>query len=58
MSNHEIIGQALAMLREPLSGYIFQQLNTIPEYKINERGGGKGFCLTFGMSAITRALLL
>ena len=36
MSNHEIIGQALAMLREPLSGYIFQQLNTIPEYKIND----------------------
>ncbi len=36
MSNHEIIGQALAMLREPLSGYIFQQLNTISEYKIND----------------------
>lgn len=36
MSNHEIIGQALAMLREPLSGYIFQQLNTIPEYEIND----------------------
>lgn len=36
MSNHEIIGQALAMLREPLSGYIFHQLNTIPEYEIND----------------------
>lgn len=36
MSNHEIIGQALAMLRDPLSAYILQQLQTIPEYKIND----------------------
>lgn len=36
MSNHEIIGQALAAMREPLSGYILQQLLSIPEYKIND----------------------
>lgn len=36
MSNHEIIGQALAVMREPLSGYILQQLLSIPEYKIND----------------------
>ena len=36
MSNHEIIGQALAAMREPLSGYILQQLLSIPEYKVND----------------------
>lgn len=36
MSNHEIIGQALAVMREPLSGYILQQLLSIPEYKVND----------------------
>lgn len=36
MSNHEIIGQGLAIMREPLSGYILQQLLSIPEYKVND----------------------
>ena len=36
MSNHEIIGQALAAMREPLSGYILQQLLSIPEYKVKD----------------------
>mgnify|MGYP006955496908 CR=1 FL=1 len=36
MSNHEIIGQALTLMREPLSGYILQQLLSIPEYKVND----------------------
>lgn len=36
MANHEIIGQALGLMREPLSGYILQQLLSIPEYKIND----------------------
>lgn len=36
MSNREIIGQALAAMREPLSGYILQQLLSIPEYKVND----------------------
>ena len=36
MSNHEIIGQALAVMREPLSGYILQQLLSIPEYKVKD----------------------
>lgn len=36
MSNHEIIGQALTMMREPLSGYILQQLLTIREYQVND----------------------
>ena len=36
MSNHEIIGQALAVMREPLSGYILQQLLSISEYKVND----------------------
>ena len=36
MSNHEIVGQALALMREPLSGYILQQLLSIPEYKVND----------------------
>jgi predicted AAA+ superfamily ATPase len=36
MSNHEIIGQALTLMREPLSGYILQQLLTIPEYKVSD----------------------
>lgn len=36
MANHEIIGQALGLMREPLSGYILQQLLSISEYKIND----------------------
>lgn len=36
MTNHEIIGQALNLMREPLSGYILQQLLSIPEYKAND----------------------
>jgi len=36
MTNHDAIGQALGLLREPLSGYILQQLQSIPEYKIND----------------------
>lgn len=36
MSNHEIIGQALAAMREPLSGYILQQLLSIPDYKVKD----------------------
>lgn len=36
MSNHEIIGQALAIMRVPLSEYILYQLHSIPEYKVND----------------------
>ena len=36
MSNYEIIGQALAILRELLADYILQQLQTVPEYKVND----------------------
>ena len=36
MSNHEIIGQALTIMREPLSIYVLQQLQSIPEYRIDD----------------------
>lgn len=36
MSNHEIISQALGIMRETLSGYVLQQLQSIPEYRIND----------------------
>ena len=36
MTNHEMIGQALAIMREPLSGYILQQFRSIPEYKADD----------------------
>lgn len=37
MTNHEIIEKALGIMRETLSGYILQQLQSIPEYKIDDR---------------------
>lgn len=36
MTNHSIIDEAFQNLREPLAGYILQQLMSIPEYKIND----------------------
>lgn len=36
MTNREIIGQALTLMRKPLSDYILQQLQSIPEYKLND----------------------
>ncbi len=36
MTNHSIIDEAFQILREPLAGYILQQLQTIPDYKIND----------------------
>ena len=46
MSNYEIIGQALALLRAPLSGYILQQLQTISAYKINDAWWREGVLAT------------
>jgi hypothetical protein len=37
MTNHSIIGEAFQGLREALAGYILQQLQSIPEYKINDQ---------------------
>ena len=37
MTNHSIIGEAFQSLREPLAGYILQQLQSVPEYKINDQ---------------------
>ena len=46
MSNYEIIGQALAILREPLAGYVLQQLQTVPEYKMNDAWWQQGVLAT------------
>ena len=37
MTNHEIIEKALGIMRKPLSKYILEQLQMIPEYKIDDR---------------------
>ena len=46
MSNYEIIGQALAILRELLADYILQQLQTVPEYKVNDAWWQQGVLAT------------
>ena len=37
MTNQNIIGEAFQHLREPLAGYILQQLQSIPEYKRDDQ---------------------
>ena len=37
MTNHSIIDEAFQNLREPLAGYILQQLQSIPEYKRDDQ---------------------
>lgn len=56
MSNYEIIGQALAILRELLADYILQQLQTVPEYKVMMPGGSKACSKPFTMSVTSTDL--
>ena len=37
MNNHTIIDEAFQHLREPLAVYIIQQLQSIPEYRLNDQ---------------------
>lgn len=56
MTNHEIIGQALNLMREPLSGYILQQLLSIPDIRQTMHGGSRAFWVISKMSGMSTAL--